>query len=151
MLKILGLTGFLGFLLNLNTLSVLAQPNPNIKEEQGFNLELLGCDARLNADTPLRCDFKVTNVQEGTRQFTLFGYHSRVIDAAGNEIAGLDGSLGNQENSTSVSSNLINGIPLKGNVTFEKQPVGKIQAVVINCGASGNFDVEFILANPEGN
>lgn len=144
MLKILSLTGFLGLLISTNNLSVIAQStDSSLLEQEGFRFELKGCSNISNADKPLKCEFLVENIQEERRSLFIYADDSRVIDSEGNEIFGLTANLGNKGDSRKASTELINGIPIKGSMTFAKQPVGDIRLVDFKCLSGNYFNVEF--------
>ncbi len=153
MLKFSRLTGLLGFLLSINTVSVIAQPAYPTFEQEGIIFELQNCNNTSRTDTPLKCEFRVENTREGRRTFIIFADKSRIVDAEGNEIFGLTANLGNKGDGSKASSEIINGISIKGSITFKKAPVGTIQLVDLSCGATrensssiSSFNVEIPFA-----
>ena len=149
MLKIFNLACFLGLLLNLNTVSVLAQlTGTTLLEKRGFRFELKGCSNLQNSDKPLKCEFLVENIEEKRKSLKFYAYNSRVIDAEGNVIAGSTVSLGGNRESREASISLLNGIPVKGSITFGRSPVGDIRLVDFHCySLPSKFNVEFPFSN----
>jgi hypothetical protein len=157
MLNYIGLTGLLGFLLSINTASVLAQQEYPTLEQAGFIFKLEDCNTTSNRDVPLECEFLVQNTQESRRQFNLYANYSRVIDTEGNIIQGLSSNLGNITDSTNqyggysyqTGIELVNGIPVRGSIAFQKAPKGKIRLIDLRCFApdTNYFNVEFIIQN----
>lgn len=171
MLNIIKLTTLLGLLINFSSASASEQTSLMTLEKEGFIFELQNCKNKTNAEVPLECEFKVENIKKNRRVLNLCINRSRIVDSAGNEIRGLSGNLGNRDETTSpynpynlnlnlnygydsYSCNniqqgieLVNGVPMKGIITFKKAPEGQILLLDLGCYSQDTnvFNVEFIL------
>ena len=141
MSKLFKLTSFLGFLLSLNTSSALAD---SLEEMGGFLFQFQKCSVS-ETSVPLKCDFLVKNIGE-RRTITIYSDNSRAYDTGFNDIAGTSVSLGGREYQSVYSTEIPEETTLKGNITFEKAPEGKLTSLDLNFYTDGtNYKVQLPL------
>lgn len=141
--KIFNLTSLLGFLISINTSSALANP---IIEQAGFIFKFQNCTVS-NTSIALKCNFLVQNTKE-RRVLYVYASSSRAFDTGFNDIPGHNVSLGGREYQSTFSTEFPEETTLKGSITFEKAPEGKLTSLDLSCYSrdGGDFKVKLSLA-----
>ena len=142
MSKVFKLASFLGFLFSVNASSALANSPVEIG---GFVFQFQKCSVS-ETSVPLKCDFLVKNIGE-RRTITIYSDNSRAYDTGFNDIAGTSVSLGGREYQFAYSTEIPEETTLKGNITFEKAPEGKLTSLDLNF-RTDNMDYKVQLPLP---
>jgi hypothetical protein len=110
------------------------QSKPTI-EDNDFKFELQGCQ---RSGESVRCNLVVTNIGDKDRPFTLRASYSepisRIITKSGEEFGATLAESGKQKHNVEVELRLIQGVPVRAALKFERIPRQVSDLAVLEIG-----------------